>query len=332
MSEFRQDIVTKEWVLIAPSRIARPQEFKKDKPLPENLKEVSPQCIFCPGNESNTPSVIAKYPRFGDWQIRVVPNKFGLLELAERSPKKEFYVSLPGVGSHEVVITRYHNQPAVFQSVQLIDSLLEVYIERIQELSKHESVRYVHVILNSGKLAGASLVHPHSQIFAMPFPGPHIQEEIRGSSHHFDIFDQCIYCEMISHERHAKSRVVFETDNFLVFCPFESKMPYQMRVMPKRHESRFERVTKEERQELAGVVKSALSRLYYKLGNPAYNYYFHTMPFPRGSNVFYNENAYHWHLVIMPRTNIWAGLELGTEIYVNAVPPEEAANLLRDEA
>lgn len=329
MSEFRQDIITKEWVLIAPSRAGRPQEFNKDLPLPEPSVELNPSCIFCPGNEKQTPNQIVQYPRTGDWRVRMVPNKFGLLELGKGEPSKNFYVSLPGIGSHDVVITRYHNQPMALQSVELINEVLEVYSNRVTEMESQESVKYVHIIQNHGKLAGASLQHPHSQIFSMPFVGPHVQEEIRGSAYHHDIFDACIYCSIISHEISLKKRVVIETENFLAICPFESKMPYQIRILSKRHEARFNHMTAAERQELAAVLKSVLAKIYVKLGNPAYNYYIHTLPFSRSQNLSYNEKAYHWHLVIMPRINIWAGLELGTEIYVNTVPPEQAAEFLR---
>ena len=329
MSEFRQDLVTKEWVLIAPTRNLRPNDYKTTQEIPDNLEEVVSSCFFCPGREVETPAQIANYPKIGPWQARVVPNKFGLLELTGAAPKRNFYVSLPGIGSHEVVITRYHNQPIALQSLQLIDLTLQVYIDRLKELAKHDSVRYVHIIQNHGKLAGASLLHPHSQIFAMPFVGPHVAEELRGASHHFDIFDRCIYCDILVHEKSEKIRVVEETKNFLVICPFESKMPYQMRVLPKKHQAHFTQIEKDQRIELASVMKSILSKLYFKLGNPAYNYYIHTMPFNRGEHVANNENSYHWHLVVMPRINIWAGLELGTEIYVNVVAPEQAAEYLR---
>lgn len=331
MSEFRQDIITKEWVLIAPSRTARPSDFKKEPATAENLPESVSTCIFCPGQEYNTPPQISQFPKAADWLVRVVPNKFGLLDLKQPSaPRGNFYVKLPGIGSHEVVITRFHNQPVALQSAEQVDMLLRVYADRLKELSEHESVRYVHIIQNHGKLGGASLVHPHSQIFAMPFLGPHVAEELRGSHHHYNLFDKCIYCELLEHERAGKTRVVLETESFLAFCPFESKMPYQMRILPKRHEANFHNITASERQELAGVLKAALSKLYYKLNNPAYNYYIHTMPFSRSSHIRHNEKAYHWHLVIMPRINIWAGLELGTEIYVNVVAPEAAAEFLRN--
>ena len=89
-------------------------------------------------------------------------------------------------------------------------------------------------------------------------------------------------------------------------------------------------MTEAQRLELAEVLKTALSKIYRRLNDPAYNYYIHTMPFSRSQHVHHNEKAYHWHLVIMPRINVWAGLELGTEIYVNVVPPEQAAEELRE--
>ncbi len=333
MSEFRQDIITKEWVLIAPSRSGRPQEFPRATQESGELPESLDSCVFCPGNEDKTPPEIARYPDGKDWRVRVVPNKFSLLSLDETRPQRNFYVRLPGIGSHEVVVTRPHNQPTALQSVQLIDLTLRVYIERMRALSGHDSVRYVHIIQNHGRLAGASLIHPHSQIFAMPFLGPHVQEETAGALKHYTLYDQCIYCEIIAHERAEKIRIVEETDHFLVLCPYESKMPYQLRIMPKRHEANFENITETERRELAAVLKGSLMKLYTKLNDPAYNFYIHTMPVKRSGqgNTIHHESAYHWHLVILPRVNIWAGLELGTEIYVNVVPPEQAAAYLRGE-
>jgi len=332
MSEFRQDIVTKEWVLIAPSRSGRPYEFKKKPAHSEKLPEVSPSCVFCPGNEKQTPAEILRYPEKGDWKIRVVPNKFGVLELdGAPDTHRNFYVTLPGTGSHEVLITRKHNEPTSMQSVGEIDLSLMIMQQRIDELGRHPGVKYVHVIQNSGQLAGASLVHPHSQIFAMPFLGPHIAEEIKGASSHYHIFDKCVYCQIIQHEIAEKVRIVFETENYVVLCPFESKMPFQMRILPKNHQARFHTINSTHRKELAAVLKNALTRLYTKIGDPSYNFYIHTLPFYKGTNQAVPEEAYHWHLVILPRVNIWAGLELGTEIYVNVMPPEKAAEYLRGE-
>lgn len=332
MSEFRQDIVTKEWVLIAPNRSGRPHDFKRELATPEGLPEFLDSCVFCPGNEKQTPEEICRIPKSGnDWKVRVVPNKFGVLQLDGGTPQHNFYIRQPGIGSHEIVITKFHNQPTALQPVELIENTIEAYIERINALSKFDAVKYVHIIQNHGKLAGASLIHPHSQIFAMPFLGPHVAAELRGAGNYYSLFDKSIYDDILQHELSVKKRIVLETDRFVVFCPFESKMPYQMRIVPKKQEAKFENIETDDKRELAVVLKSALLKLYNKLGNPSYNYYIHTMPFKRSKNVYRDERAYRWHLVILPRINIWAGLELGTEIYVNVVPPEHAAEYLRGE-
>ena len=37
----------------------------------------------------------------------------------------------------------------------------------------------------------------------------------------------------------------------------------------------------------------------------------------------------HWHLEVLPRLSVLAGIELGAGIYVNALPPDGAAANLR---
>ena len=101
----------------------------------------------------------------------------------------------------------------------------------------------------------------------------------------------------------------------------------QLHVLPKTHRSSFDEVTISERKALARVMKEVFSRLYERMRNPAYNYYIHTLPFgeARERKSYDDRNSYHWHIVVLPRVNVWAGFELGTEVYVNNVAPETAA-------
>lgn len=240
---------------------------------------------------------------------------------------EDFYMSRPGIGDHEVVISRPHNQPVARQDINLIDLTLQVYIDRINDLKVHEEVRYVHLIQNHGMQAGASVVHPHSQIFAIPFLPERIQDELRGTRNYFGENGACVYCEMILHELRIGERVVIDSQDFLVIAPYASKMPFELQILPKTHRPSFHEITITERKALAHVLKEVFSRLYERMRNPAYNFYFHTVPFGGSieSKTHDDRKSYHWHLVILPRVNIWAGFELGTEVYVNVVPPEMAA-------
>lgn len=327
MSEFRLDNINKNWVLIAEGRNQRPDDFKQLPATPVDLPDVSPTCVFCPGNEKDAPGELFRYPKRGEWLIRVIPNKYEAVGHVLGKRHEDFYVSRPGVGDHEVVITRFHNQPTALQDESLIDLTLQTYIERINELKDHEEVRYIHIIQNHGHQAGGSMMHPHSQIFAIPFIPERIAEELLGTRSYFETHDACSYCEMIMFELRAQERIVLDTPDFLVATPFASKMPFTMHVLPKKHRASFHDVTISERKALAALMKQIFSRMHDRMKNPAYNYYFHTLPFA-GTGLtksIDDSKSYHWHMVILPRVNVWAGFELGTDVYVNPMPPEKAA-------
>ena len=70
---------------------------------------------------------------------------------------------------------------------------------------------------------------------------------------------------------------------------------------------------------LSEAMIAALKKIKGVLDDPDYNFFIHTAPVKDGSKKYY-----HWHIEILPKTSIWAGLELGTGIEVVAVSPEGA--------
>jgi len=75
---------------------------------------------------------------------------------------------------------------------------------------------------------------------------------------------------------------------------------------------------------LADALQKALAKLYHGLKDPAYNFYIHTAPCDKQSY-----QRYHWHINILPKTNVWAGFELGAGIEISTIEPEKAAEFLR---
>lgn len=327
MSEFRQDIVTNNWVLIAESRAQRPVDFKASPATPPSLPEVFEACVFCPGHEAQTGDEIAHYPPSGDWLVRVVPNKYEAVGHILGKRSSEFYFSRPGIGDHEVVVTRYHNKSTALQDEEMIDLTLRTYVDRMNELKQHDEVRYVHIIQNHGMQAGASIVHPHSQIFAIPFLPHRIHTELAGTRNYFATHGSCVYCEIILYELKEKERLVIDNEHFLVIAPYASKIPFELHILPKMHRASFQEMTISERKSLAHIFKTIFWRLFDRMKNPAYNYYIHTVPFAGSveSKTHDDHQSYHWHIVVLPRVNVWAGFELGTEVYINVMPPEKAA-------
>lgn len=330
MSEFRQDIVSKHWVLFAPNRATRPEDFKHTQATldAKSLPDKDPACPFCPGNESFNQEILTQPPG-SNWQVRVIPNKYEALGHMGGRGRHDFYKVREGIGDHEVIITRPHNVLTGFLPDDLLDMCIKVYQDRMLELSDHMEVQYVHVLQNYGREGGASVAHPHSQIFATPFVPPHLHDEVTSSFHFFNETGACIFCELIMKELSDQVRVVLDEKDFLVLSPFAARVPYALRIIPKTHQANFFEMTDSARASLTRVLKLVLQKIYYKLADPSYNYYIHTLPVSHSLRTQYDVRSYHWHLEIMPRLNVWGGFELGSDVYVNTVLPETAADLYR---
>ena len=327
MPEFRKDPVSDHWVIIAPNRGARPEQFSSHGP-----SRIPPRCPFCRGHESDTPAAVATYGWHGlasgdaEWQVRVVQNKYPALEMVERplTISSALYEVGPGFGAHEVIVEA-PDHIVSFGDLELRQAELAflAYRDRLLHLRTDPRIAYGQLFKNSGSAAGASLEHTHSQLIGTPIIPTQIQAELSRSRVYFDRQGRCVFCAMIEEELSAGSRVVFENDAFLAFCPFASQFPYEVWVIPKRHNCRFESVEDGEARELARTVVEIARRIELALENPAFNFLIHTSPF-RLSPVSY----FHWHLEFFPRLTKTAGFEWGAGDYINTVSPEDAARKL----
>ena len=115
-----------------------------------------------------------------------------------------------------------------------------------------------------------------------------------------------------------------ENANFVALCPFASKMSFEIMIAPKRHSPRFEKITEEEKSDLADILRLTLAKIKKGLNNPDYNFYIRTSPCDSQEHI-----SFHWHLTILPKTQTWAGFELGAGMEIITTPPEQAAQYLR---
>ncbi len=327
MPEFRQNMVSKEWVIIATERAKRPDQFlqKKEgrKPLPSHQKD----CPFCPGNESMTPPPVFSIERNGSWSLRVVPNKFAALQshlTTERKHEGRF-LKADGYGIAEVIIeTPFHNRTIPTMDLEEVHNTVLTYRERYVALSKIERLDLITIFRNYGEKAGTSLEHPHSQIIATPIVPPHVRNPLYQSQLACDTYGDCIYCGMMEEERRQQVRIVKETQYFLVICPFASRSPFETRIYPKIHHSSFATVSDQELKDFAFALQDTLKRLSIGLNDPDYNYVIRSAPI-EDTNVKYD----HWYAVIVPKLTTPAGFEIGTGIYINSTLPEQCADFLR---
>lgn len=326
-SELRQDIVTGDWVVIATGRAKRPDEFGNYQRLQDDISES--ECIFCDPVASGQEKDVLMYENSeGDWTLRVFPNKYPAFSQGRSfTPKEEGpYFSMPGVGYHEIIVTRDHSlQIAEMYPIQ-ISEIFDAYQERYLDLMNKKSVNYISIFHNHGKEVGGSVAHPHSQLIAIPVISPYIKSELDGAEEYYRSNRECVYCAMAEFEGKEKKRIVFENDDFIAFCPFASRAAFEVWVMPKKHKPYFERTTPEEKVELGKVFQKAMSAIFKALKDPPYNFYIHTSPCD-GKDY----EHYHWHVEILPHTATWAGFELETGIEISTIQPEAAAEYLREQ-
>ena len=168
--------------------------------------------------------------------------------------------------------------------------------------------------------------HPHTQIIALPMVPKNVKEELLGAEEYYDYRERCIFCDVIRQEVSEKERIITDNKYFLAFCPYASRFPFEIWIMPKKHNSCFMHLNNEEIPFLAVVLKDIIARLKQVFDTPAYNFIIHTSPLDNDGK----SDSYHWHLEFMPKLTRVAGFEWGTGFYLVPTPPEVAVKFLRE--
>jgi UDPglucose--hexose-1-phosphate uridylyltransferase len=325
LPELRKDPVTGRWVIISTERARRPNDFVREQVVPKGGRF----CPFCPGAEQKTPPEILSYHNNGNgWSLRVVPNKFPALRVeGDLNRQGEgLYDRTNGIGAHEVIIeTPQHTLTLGDLDEKRIEDVFWAFRDRLLDLKKDFRLRYVLLFKNHGEGAGATLEHTHWQLIALPIVPKTVQEEIDGAKRYFDFKERCIFCDIVRQELESNSRVVLETEHFVVISPYAPRFPFETWIVPRRHSSHFESSDAAVLQNLAWVMRTTIRKIDRVLERPAYNCVIHNAPLQEGAM-----EHYHWHIEIIPKLTKVAGFEVGSGFYVNPTPPEEAAKFLRE--
>ncbi|MGI6776128.1 MAG: DUF4921 family protein [Patescibacteria group bacterium] len=329
LSSLRQDFISGDWVVVATGRAARPDEFKRKQK--KELRPVLP-CRFCQITEYEEPILayregeLIKKPSYNGWTTVVVANRYPafLPRLKLEKRKAGPYRVMNGKGFHELVITADHNRDIGQMEIKKVKELIDVYQSRYLTLCRQPDVSYVAIFHNQGEEAGASIAHHHSQIMAIPVLDAGMVRDFKNTQDYWQIHKKCPHCLAIAYEKKTKKRLVFENKDFIAFVPFAPRVAFEIRIYPKKHRPYFEKISAGEKWSLAEVFKVSLGALEKGLNSPDYNFFLKTAPCREKKSDFYH---FSWH--ILPKTQIWAGFELGAQIEISTIAPEEAAAYLR---
>ncbi len=337
MPELRKDPVVGRWVIIATERGKRPSDFiPQPVDVPEQAKNP-----FAEGNEHMTPPEIFAFrdpkskANASGWQVRVVPNKFPALRIEGELDKEGqgMYDKMNGIGAHEVIIeTPNPSLQLEQQTVEGIGRVIETFKIRVTDLLRDPRFRFILVFKNFGKQAGATIGHPHSQLIAMPVTPKRMKEKLVGAMQYYAYKDRSLYEDILKQEIKEGSRLVYENAGFVAFCPFASRFPFEVTIMPRRQSAYFQDIHPDEILLLADCLKVSLTKLAKALNQPQYNFLVSTGPARYAHHGYWStiDQDFRWHIEILPRLTLIAGFEVGTGFYINPTPPEEAAKYLRE--
>lgn len=301
-SEFRKDYFLNKYVIITPGRAKRPKDIKEQT----ILKRVK-SCFFCPENIDKK-NIKDKINGKNGWEVLSIGNIFPAVAL---NNKKAY-------GVQEVIIeTPFHDKELGDLSENKIKLILAMYAKRTKDLMKNKKIDYILCFKNQGSKAGASIIHAHSQIFATGIVPPDLQEETTLVKNYKNKHQICPYCDIIKKEAKSK-RKIFEDKNVIVFAPYASEYHYEVWIFPKRHVDNITLLKSTELISFAKALKLILSKI-QKL-DLSFNMFLH--------NVVSNADQ-HLYLKIQPRDSVWAGVELGSGLVINSVPPETAAKFYK---
>jgi UDPglucose--hexose-1-phosphate uridylyltransferase len=324
--ELRKDPATGKWVLV--------------RPRGRGNRDSDPgMCPFCPGNEHLTPPEIAAYrpPAGGSngagWEVRVFPERDPYFVIEEDLVREGIgmFDRISTRGASEIVVeSPDHGMTLESADEVQIERVLWMYRDRVKDLKRDLKIRNVVVTRRHGK-PGSRIRHPYSRVLGAPIVFDDLRTELTQSREYYAYKRRCVFCDTIREEVATGDRLIQLTPHFAAFVPYAARVPFEVRVLPRRHACAFEAIAPDEVADLARMFKSLSGLLVKGIGDPSYEITLHTSPNLEIKIVQGEwdtiERDYHWHLEILvnpERATAVSGIA-GTDML-----PEEAARILRE--
>jgi UDPglucose--hexose-1-phosphate uridylyltransferase len=315
LKELRRDRINGDLVVFAKDRNKRPHD-KTNQELDEreSMSEYEADCPFCRGNEKCCDKSLFEIGKEGYWLSRAVPNLFPIID----EESTEIF------GRHEVIIDTYrHNGSFYDMSKEEFKNLFDMYVNRYTALLSRVGTEYVSLFKNFLRKAGASLLHPHSQMISMSIIPPEVENELEIGRKYFEENGRSLYNDIIKEELEYGDRIVYEGQNFIMGVPRATKFSGEIRIMFKE-KVKFQNLSDTDIEELAESFKCLFEKIYEVNGYMPFNVCVHTHPKCIDATEYFNA-----HIHILPRKFNFGGFELGGDIHVCTLEAEAYTKLMR---
>ncbi|MFE4174648.1 galactose-1-phosphate uridylyltransferase [Streptomyces sp. NPDC056909] len=306
-SEIRHDPLLGDSVAIASHRQARTYHPPAD------------ECPLCPSRDGR----LSEIPD-SDYEVAVFENRFP--SLAGDSGRCEV-----------VCFTADHDASFADLSEERTALVLDAWTDRTAELAALPQVEQVFAFENRGVEIGVTLGHPHGQIYAYPFVTPRSTLMLRSAREHRAATGRNLFDDLVARERTEGARVVLTGEHWVAFVPYAAHWPYEVHLYPTRRVPDLRALDDAARAEFPQVYLELLRRFdrIFGEGEPPTPYVaaWHQAPFRAAGR---DDFALHLELFTVRRTSgklkFLAGSESGMSVFINDVPPEAAAERLREVA
>ncbi|NUK04969.1 galactose-1-phosphate uridylyltransferase [Streptomyces lunaelactis] len=306
-SDVRHDLLLGDSVAIASHRQGRIYHPPADA------------CPLCPSRDGRLSEIPA-----ADYDVAVFENRFP--SLAGDSGRCEV-----------VCFTSDHDASFADLSEEQAALVLDAWTDRTAELAELPQVEQVFCFENRGAEIGVTLGHPHGQIYAYPFVTPRTALMLRTAAEHRARTGRNLFDELVARERAEGARVVLEGEHWVAFVPYAAHWPYEVHLYPLRRVPDLRALDDAARTEFPQIYLELLRRFDRIFGDAEpptpYIAAWHQAPFGENSR---DDFGLHLELFTIRRTSgklkFLAGSESGMSVFINDVPPETAAERLREVA
>jgi UDPglucose--hexose-1-phosphate uridylyltransferase len=324
--ELRKDPITRSWVITGDEVI----EAASDSQV----------CPFC-STSTQPAQIVANLPGVagGAWSARSVVHPHALYHV-EGEPARRgdgLYDRMGSVGAHEVLVENPRHDGHLWNASDVeVEQFLRLAAQRIQDLKRDSRFKYVSIFKNHGEAAGQEFDHPTSQLTATIFVPRRVLYELRAGRDYYETKERCVFCDILAQEERQDLRVVEIRGDYVAFCPYAPRVPYETWVMPRGHESSFERTGASRvgtLTDLAALLRRTLQRI--RTVAEAFHLVLHTSPnsqHPSATLGYWKtlDDDYHWHIEILPIVEAKARSYTFKEIYYSPVTSETAVKRLRE--
>lgn len=340
MNELRRNPMSGRWTIIEHrDKIDYKTLLSRKR---KNQKNQIANCPYCEKNVSKLNPEIYETQSGNSqnggpvWPVQIIPDTDPVLKPRGTMDDRGYgiYDVLNGIGVHEILIEHpEHSTNYPDFSVEHMKHLIEIKQKRILDIKKDVRFRYVLILKTYGGISAVTSEHAHSHILATPITPSMVKSELDFAKEYYAYKERCIYCDMVNMELDKRERIIVEDGNFLAIAPFASRRPFEIWILPEKHETFFEQNPNQ--TQLAQILITIMSKIYSLLKNPDYIITLHNGPnttaaFKRGYWKTIHQD-YHWHIEIVPRLHSRTSFEIGSGFSINPVAPELAARILREE-